>query len=329
MEGGKKWKILFFGGTGYIGKFMVRASVEFGHPTFVYARPLSHLSRVPPASNANRLRDEFRGTGVVLELEEHEKMVSAMKEADVVISTLPYPLVSAQLKIIEAIKAAGNIKRFLPSEFGIEEDRITALPPFQAFLDKKKCIRRAIEAAGIPYTYVSANCYCAYFVNRLLRPSEQEDTVFVCGTGDAKVRQPSFFFSVLNYEEDIARYTIRLSCDPRACNRIAIYRLPKNVISQNEFISLWEMKTGRSLKRVHILEEELVKLSEMLPDPDNISVSLMHSIFVKGDMMSYSIKEDDFEVSTMYLDMEYTSIDQLLDIFLTGNAPPPAYAAFA
>ncbi|KAK4743718.1 hypothetical protein SAY87_010030 [Trapa incisa] len=74
-----------------------------------------------------------------------------MKEADVVIFTLPYPLVSAQLKIIEAIKAAGNIQRFLPSEFGIEEDRIAVLPPFQAFLDKKKCIRRAIEAAGIPY----------------------------------------------------------------------------------------------------------------------------------------------------------------------------------
>ncbi|KAK4794813.1 hypothetical protein SAY86_012807 [Trapa natans] len=76
MEGGKKWKILFFGGTGYIGKFMVRASVEFGHPTFVYARPLSHLPTVPPASSyANSLRDEFRGIGVTGELEEHEKMV--------------------------------------------------------------------------------------------------------------------------------------------------------------------------------------------------------------------------------------------------------------
>ncbi|KAK4770799.1 hypothetical protein SAY87_031331 [Trapa incisa] len=321
MEGDNKWKILFFGGTGYIGKFMVRASVSLGHPTFVYARPLS-THGISPA-NA-KLRDEFRGIGVTVlegELEEHEKMVSAMREVDVVISTLPYPLVPAQLKIIQAIKAAGNIKRFLPSEFGCEEDRITALPPFQAFLDKKKCIRRAIEAAGIPYTYVSANCYGAYFINILLRPYEHKETVIVYGTGDAK--------SVFNYEEDIARYTIRVSCDPRACNRIAIYRLPKNVISQNELISLWEMKTGRSLKRVHVSEEELVELSQTLPDPENIPVSIIHSILVKGDLMRYDLKEDDFEVSTMYLNMDYTSIDQLLDIFLTGNPPPPTIAAFA
>lgn len=44
------------------------------------------------------------------ELEEHEKMLSAMREVDVVISALPFPLVPAQLKIIQAIRAAGNIK---------------------------------------------------------------------------------------------------------------------------------------------------------------------------------------------------------------------------
>lgn len=64
MEEGKKWKILFFGGTGYIGKHMVRASVGLGHPTFVYARPLSPHGSTPPA-NA-KLHDEFRGIGVTV-----------------------------------------------------------------------------------------------------------------------------------------------------------------------------------------------------------------------------------------------------------------------
>ncbi|XP_031371923.1 eugenol synthase 1-like [Punica granatum] len=321
MEGGDKWKILFFGGTGYIGKYMVRASVALGHPTTVYARPLSSDS-IPPTNL--HLRDELEAIGVTIvegELEEHEKMVSAMREADVVISALPYPLVPAQLKIIQAIKHAGNIKRFLPSDFGVEEDRITALPPFQAFLDKKKCIRRATEAAGIPYTYVSANCFGAYFINYLLHPSEQRNDVLIFGTGDGKV--------VLNYEEDIARYTIKVACDPRACNRVVIYRLPKNILSQIELTSLWEKKTGRTLERVHIPEEEIVKLSQTLPDPQNIPLSIIHSVFVKGDLMSYELKEDDIEVSRLYPDMDYTSIDQLLDIFLTGNPPPPACAAFA
>ena len=77
-------------------------------------------------------------------------------------------------------------QRFLPSDFGCEEDRITPLPPFEDFLDKKRKIRRVIEAAGIPYTFVSANCFGAYFVNYLLRPHEKKDDVVVYGSGKAK-----------------------------------------------------------------------------------------------------------------------------------------------
>jgi len=43
--------------------------------------------------------------------------------------------------------------------------------------------------------------------------------------------------------------------------------------------------------------------------------------------MSYEIDDDDLEVSTMYPEMQLTTIDQLLDIFLT-DPPEPARAAF-
>lgn len=316
---GRKWKILFFGGTGYIGKYMVKASVSMGHPTFVYVRPLSPKS----SSSSARLRQEFQAMGVTLiqgELEEHDKMVSVLRQGDVVISTVPYPLVLAQYHIIDAIKAAGNIKRFLPSDFGCEEDRITPLPPFQAVLDKKRSIRRAIEAAGIPYTFVSANCFGSYFVNYLLHPYDvNRDDIIVYGTGEAK--------AVLNYEEDIAIYTIKVACDPRLCNRVVIYRPPENVISQNELISLWEKKTGRRFNRIHTPEEEVVKLSQSLPDPHNIPVSIIHSLFIKGDLMSYELKEHDMEASSLYQQVEYTSIDRLLDIFLSDHPPPPPVLA--
>lgn len=32
-------KILIFGGTGYLGQYVVKASVSAGHQTFVYVRP--------------------------------------------------------------------------------------------------------------------------------------------------------------------------------------------------------------------------------------------------------------------------------------------------
>ncbi|KAL2520118.1 Eugenol synthase 1 [Forsythia ovata] len=173
-------KILIIAGTGYIGSYMVKASIKLGHPTYVYSRPNSSKSE---------LLDEFESMGAVIvkgELKDHEKLVSVLKEVDVVISAVAYPQVLDQLKIIEAIKVAGGIKRFLPSYFGCEEDKISVLPPFQAFLDKKKKIRRAIEAANIPYTFVSANCFGAYFINYLLRPYEQREEITVYGSGQTK-----------------------------------------------------------------------------------------------------------------------------------------------
>ncbi|KAJ9705329.1 hypothetical protein PVL29_003390 [Vitis rotundifolia] len=280
--------ILIFGGTGYIGRYMVKASVKMGHPTYVYSRPMTsqtHPSKI-------ELLKEFQSMGVNIvqgELDEHEKLVSVIQQVDVVISALAYPQVLDQLNIIDAIKVSGTTKR-------------------------------AIEAAGISYTFVSANCFGAYFVNYLLHPHDHSnDRITVYGSGEAQ--------AVLNYEEDIALYTIKVANDPTACNRIVIFRPPKNIISQLELIALWEKKTGRSFKRVHVSEEELVKLSETLPNPQNIPVAILHSLFVKGVLMNFEIGEDDIEVSKLYPDINYHTIDQLLDIFLT-NPPSPCSAAF-
>ncbi|KAK2972586.1 hypothetical protein RJ640_020139 [Escallonia rubra] len=204
-------------------------------------------------------------------LDEHEKLVSVLKEVDV---------------------------RFLPSEYGSEEDRVTVLPPFQALLDKKKRIRRATEAAGIPYTYVSANCFAAYFVNYLLRPHEKHDDIIVYGDGEAKV--------VLNFEDDIAMYTIKVATDPRTCNSVVIIRPPSNVVSQLELISVWEKKTA-------------------LPDPENIPVSVLYSVFVKGVTMDFELGDNDIEASRLYPDIQFTTVEQLLDVFL-HDPPKPASA---
>ncbi|XP_030447358.2 eugenol synthase 1-like [Syzygium oleosum] len=312
-------KILIFGGTGYIGKHMARASVSLGHPTYIYVRPAAAPRTRPSNLDLHR---EFRSVGVRIiegELEEHEKLVAALKQVDIVISALACPQVPDQLKIIHAIVAAGNIKRFVPSDFGCEEDKITPLPPFQELLEKKRKIRRVTEAAGIPFTFVTANCFAAYFVNVVLHPHDPQDEIVVYGNGEAN--------AVLNYEEDIGRYTIKVANDPRACNRVVTYRPELNIISQHELISLWEKKTGHSFKKVYVPEEDLVKLSQTLPPPENIPVSILHSIFVKGDLVSYEISEDDLEASRLYPEMQYTTIDQLLDIFLT-DPPEPARAAF-
>ena len=62
MALGEKSKILIFGGTGYIGKFMVKASIFLGHPTYVYARPIT------PQTNPSKmdLDKDFQSVGVTI-----------------------------------------------------------------------------------------------------------------------------------------------------------------------------------------------------------------------------------------------------------------------
>ncbi|XP_057793593.1 eugenol synthase 1-like [Salvia miltiorrhiza] len=307
-------RILIFGGTGYIGSYMVKASIKLGHPTYVFTRP---------DSNKTDILTEFQSMGAIIvkgRVDEHDKLVAAVREVDVVISALAYPQVLDQLKILEAIKIAGNIKRFLPSDFGLEEDRVSALPPFEAFLNKKRRIRRAIEEAKIPYTFVSANCFGAYFINYLLHPSHpNKQDITVYGSGEAK--------AVLIYEEDIGIYTIKVATDPRTCNRVVVYRPPANVVSQLDLISLWEKKTGRFLNKTHITEQEIVTLSQSLPDPENIPVSILHSVFVKGATADFEIGDDLVEASPLYPELKFSTVDQLIDIFLK-NPIKPASAAF-
>ncbi|KAI4330067.1 hypothetical protein MLD38_028375 [Melastoma candidum] len=314
--------ILIFGATGYLGKYIVRASVSLGHPTSAYVRPLS-LGDSTTASK-KELVQEFESMGVSViegDLDDHEKLVLVLRQVDIVISALPVPQHLHQLKIIEAMKHAPNIQRFVPSEFGNEVDRVRrTLPPFEALLENKRKIRRATEAAGIPHTYVAANSFAAYFVDHILHPNETLEQVVVYGHGHAK--------AVLNYEEDVAFYTVKAASDPRVANRVIIYRPKHNIVSQSDLIEMWEAKTGKTLNRVHISEDEVVQLAKTKPFPENVPAAILHNIFIKGEQMSYQLAEDDLEASSLYPDHPYTSVEKLLDRCLV-DPPRPKLASFA
>ncbi|CAO2835693.1 unnamed protein product [Amaranthus hypochondriacus] len=301
-----KKKILIFGATGYVGRYMVQVSVGMGHQTYAYTRPIN----LAAVTNQHKLKtiQDFKAMGVTIvegELDDHLRLVGILQQVDIVISTLPVPQYLDQLKIISAIKEA-NIERFLPSEFGCEADRATALPPFQAIIENKKTIRRATEAAGIPYTYVSANVLARYFMHYILFPDQHcNHQVTIYGSGQKKV--------VWNYEEDVAVYTIRAATDSRTLNKTIICRPLRNIASQLDVVSSWEKKTGLTLNRIHMLEDDLINLTQRLPLEESIPMAILHYIFIKEDQTSVTLKEDDLEASTLYSDNQYTSINDLID----------------
>lgn len=315
-------RILIVGGTGYLGKYLAKASVSQGYPTFLLVRPATAAAL---DSSTENFLHELKDNGIHIltgSLDDHNSLVDAIKHVDIVISSVAIPQHLDQLNIIRAIQEVGNIKRFIPSEFGNEVDRVeAALPPFQRACDNKKKIRRAIEDAGIPYSFISANSFMAYFVDYFLHPRQKPEPVDVVIYGDGLTK------AVLNLEDDIAAFTIRVANDSRTMNKLVIYKPPGNIISQSELVSLWERKTGRTLHRVFLPEAEMVRLSQTLPHPDNVRISVLHNIFVKGEQTSFELGYEDLEASQLYGDYKYTTVDEFLDICLI-SAPETKLTSF-
>ncbi|KAL2348537.1 hypothetical protein Fmac_002537 [Flemingia macrophylla] len=304
-----KSKILVLGGTGYIGKFIVKASAEAGHPTFALVREttLSHPDK-------SKLIETFKTSGVTLlygDLSEHESLVKAIKQVDVVISTVGGGQVDDQVKIIAAIKEAGNIKRFLPSEFGLDADRQShAVEPAATLFNKKVKIRRAIEAEGIPFTYVCSYAFAGYFLSNLAQQNltaPPRDKVVILGDGNVK--------GIYVTEENVAAYTIKAVDDPRTLNKTLHLRPPANVLTFNELVSLWENKIKTTLHKIYIPEDELLKKIQESSFPTNLVLALGHLSMVTVDSISFDPALG-VEASELYPEVKYTTADDYLDAFV-------------
>ncbi|KAJ4981163.1 hypothetical protein NE237_032000 [Protea cynaroides] len=305
-----KSKILIIGGTGYIGKFIVEASFKSGHPTFVLVRQ-STASDLAKA----KLLESFKNSGCTLlhgDLYDHESLVKAIKQVDVVIATVGLVQKEDQVKIIAAIKEAGNIKRFLPSEFGNDVDRVNVVEPLKSLFASGAKIRRTIEAEGIPYTYVSCNSFAGYvwyLLGILGEPTPPREKISILGDGNPK--------AVINKEDDIATYTIRAVDDPRTLNKILYVRPPPNILSFNEFIALWENKIGKTLEKIYVPEEQVLKNIKESPAPVNLMLAIYHSIVIQGDQANFEIQPSfGVEASELYPDVKYTTFDEYLNQFV-------------
>ncbi|KAL9394974.1 hypothetical protein Peur_014259 [Populus x canadensis] len=305
-----KSKILIIGGTGYIGKFIVEASAKAGHPTFALVRESTVSDPVK-----RKLVENFKNLGVTLiygDIDGHDNLVKSIKQVDVVISAVGNMQIADQTKIIAAIKEAGNVKRFFPSEFTMDVDHVNAVEPAKTAFAMKAQIRRAIEAAGIPYTYVSSNGFAAYHLATMAQlglTAPPRDNITILGDGNAK--------AVFNKEDDIGTYTIKAVDDSRTLNKTVLIKPPKNIYSFNELVALWEKKIGKTLEKTYVPEEKLLKDIQESPIPINIVLSINHSAFFNGDMTNFDIDPSwGAEASELYPDVKYTTVEEYLDQFV-------------
>ncbi|EFH53297.1 predicted protein [Arabidopsis lyrata subsp. lyrata] len=334
-------KILVIGATGNIGKVIVQGSAKSGHATFALVREASLSDPVKA-----KLVESFKDLGVTIlygSLTDKESLVNAIKQVEVVISAVGRAQILDQINIIDAIKESGNVKRFLPSEFDNDVDRTVAIEPATATLsnyNRKAQIRRAIEAAKIPYTYVVTGCFAGFFVPclgqchlRLTSPPRDKVSIYDSGNGKGSryiclyvtlyvtcVCLVLIYFSfaaIFNIEEDIATYTLKAVDDPRTVNKILYIYPPKNIVSQNDMVGFWERKIGKTLDKTYVSEEELLKSIEETQPPIDFAMGLIHTIFVKSDHTSFDIDPSfGVEASELYPEVKYTTIDEYLNRFV-------------
>lgn len=105
--------MLVVGGTGYLGRRIVKASLAQGHETYVLQRPEIGLD-----IEKLQMLLSFKKQGARLveaSFSDHRSLVDAVKKADVVVCAMSgvhfrsHNLLM-QLKLVDAIKEAGNVK---------------------------------------------------------------------------------------------------------------------------------------------------------------------------------------------------------------------------
>lgn len=309
-----KTKVLVIGGTGYLGKRIVKACLAQGHETYV-------LQRWEIGLDIDKLQMllSFKMQGARLvegSFSDHRSLVDAVKLVDVVISAMSgvhfrSHNILMQLKIVEAIKEAGNVKRFLPSEFGVDPGKMGhALEPGRVSFDEKMIVREAIEEAQIPHTYVSANCFGGYFVGNLSQMHSllpPKDNVTLYGDGNVK--------ACFMDEDDIATYVVKTIDDPRTLNKSIYIRPPENILSQRELVEMWEKLTRKELKKHSISAEDFLASMKDAEYAHQVGIGHFYHIFYEGCLTNFEVADDE-EASKLYPDVDYTRMYDYLKRYL-------------
>ncbi|CAO2813461.1 unnamed protein product [Amaranthus hypochondriacus] len=303
-------RVLVIGATGSLGYHIAKASINESHPTFLLVRDSSFSDPL----KSQKLHSLSDAGAIILKgcLEDEKSLIEALKKVDVVICAIPSREALAQKSLIRAIKLAGCIKRFFPSEFGLDPDKVRVSGMDHDFYARKAEIRRLVEAEGIPYTYISCNFFMRYLLPSLVQPGLKvppRDEVTIFGDGNVK--------GVFVKEIDVAAFTISAVDDPRTLNKTVYLRPAGNVYSLNELVSLWESKIGKELNKVFVSEEELLTRIKETPYPKNMELVFIYSAFVKGDQTYFDVEESGgVEGTKLYPHLMYTTISQYLDTLL-------------
>ena len=314
-EGSMTDSVLMVGATGHIGRHLVKALLGCGHEVLMLTR--SRASR-GPEDKRSMLIEAFMRQGakrVEGSLEDAQSLERACAQADAVVSTIDHRPDHLKLQVALARDAAasGRIRRFIPSQFGM--DSRTYGQGQVDHGDVKKALQREFDASGVPITYVHINGLAtawAASLGQLGLDSPPSDAIDVYGEGGIR-------FSMVT-PEDVGQFAARTLFDPRTANRHVLISPPENRLSQNELIAIWEAKARTKLRRRLVSARELDdRLAALANRKDKFGelafLQLIRAAWIDG-LGDGRRRPDVLELTELYPDTAYETIPQYLERFV-------------
>ena len=294
--------ILLAGPTGNLGPHLIKELVAHNKDVHALIRPesMSNPEKVNP----------LKALGVNLMAGDVNDPVSldhACAGMDAVISALGGGQLMQQKALLNAAKAAG-VKRFIPSEFGV--DPYAAGPGACDLFDAKMAVQKMIIDSGINYTMIYTNGFMEFWASGLgqLGNTVESGEVSIFGKGNVRASMMTL--------PDIARFVIAILDDPDMINKEV--RFTANVMTQEELISTWEKMSGEKVKRNPVTKEMLDQVINTSTTPETmmtrIFTQLQRSVWINGDTMN--IRPETMEATRQYSDLPIKTTEQFFSKFL-------------
>ncbi|BFG30849.1 hypothetical protein CerSpe_171220 [Prunus speciosa] len=171
-------------------------------------------------------------------------------------------------------------------------------------------VRKAIQDAKIPFTYVCGAGFAGYFAGNLLQMGtliSPREKVLIYGDGNFKV--------TIVDEDDLATYTIKTIVDPRTLNKTLYLRPPENVLSQKQLVDMWENFIGKKLEHITISRQDFLASMKGMDYAGQVGVGHFYHIFYEGALTNFEIGKEGEEASKLYPEVKYTRMNEYLKIY--------------
>lgn len=225
--------VLILGATGQTGESILKGIVQTN--AFNVEALVRHSSSTKPEVEA------LRQQGIPIRLADTSgplpDLIDALKGVDIFISAIGATGLLDQLKVVDAVKAAG-VKRFIPCGFII----VTPVGNVMGMRDEKEEVYNYIKKQRVPYTVVDTGYWSQLSVPRV--PSGRLDGVLlipaneVYAGGDAE--------NIITDLWDIGTLVAEIIRDERTLNKYVV--TCGEVLSQNEITKIVEEVSGEKVE---------------------------------------------------------------------------------